>query len=117
MWVRSAAMLIVLSAGAAGGCGGSGSPLSPSGNVSLVTDLTVVGSPVLTVGLNGYRFTAFAQTAIGFSDVTTSATWTSSNTQVASFTSAGTVNVSRVGSFTVTAVYAGKTATLVVTVQ
>lgn len=69
-------------------------------------------------GLSGYRFTAFAQQSnLAMSDVTASATWTSSNTQVAVFTSAGTVNTLRAGAFTVTAAYGGKTATLAVTVQ
>lgn len=110
--------LVAVALVSSAGCGGSDSPTAPSSSAVTVSSLTLVGSPILTTGLAGYRYTAFAQQSnLTVSDVTTAATWTSSNPQVATFTSAGTVSTLRTGTFTVTAAYGGRTATLAVSVQ
>lgn len=86
-----------------------------------MTGLMITGSPVAEIGVTaGYQFFAFAQFSnLTNQDVTTTATWTSSNTQIASFTYISgrpMLSTFRAGTITVTATYGGKTATMTVRV-
>jgi hypothetical protein len=102
------------------GCGGN-SPTNPTASSPTVTSLSILGSPVAEVGATGYQFVALAQYSNSTSaEVTTSATWTSSNNQIAAFTTlAGrpVLYTFQRGTVTITASYSGKTATMNVTVS
>jgi hypothetical protein len=104
-------------------CGGNSTTtpsLTTTAPSSTISSLTIQGSPVAEVSATGYQFIALAQYSnLTVADVTTSATWTSSNTQIAAFTTiAGRPLLStfQSGTVTITASYSGKTATLNVTV-
>ena len=99
---------------------GSNSPTAPTTSSPTVASLSILGSPVAEAGASGYQFLALAQYSnLTSADVTTAATWTSSNTQIAAFTTlAGrpVLSAFRPGTVTITAAYNGKTATMTVTV-
>ena len=106
------------------GCGGSdsgGSPASPSSPTTPTTPtVTVTGVNVTGAGCGGsscsittiggtVQLTAAATKSDGSSqDVTSAATWNSTNTAIATVSSSGLVTVKKGGSCDVTAVYQGK---------
>jgi len=84
-------------------------PGCSTGPSTAVSSVVVIG-PSLEVGATG-QFQATATLADGTKqDVTTASTWTSSNTAVATVTSAGVVTALSVGSTTITATYEGTAA-------
>ena len=108
-----------------GACGG-GNPTAPSasstagGGSATVTSVTIGAPPIAQVG-GALQVAAFAQYSnLTTADVTTAAVWTSSNTQIASFTTfAGLplLQTLRPGVVTISAAFGGRTGALVVTIQ
>ena len=117
MFKRGCVVLLVMLASACG----SDSSSTPTASSPTVTSLSIVGSPVAAVGGAGYQFLALVQYSnLTSADVTTSATWTSSNNQIAAFATVGgrpVLNTFQRGTVTITASYGGKTATLSVSVS
>jgi hypothetical protein len=97
-----------------------GSKSTPTSSTPTVTSLSILGSPQAQADSTGYQFIAQAQYSnASISDVTTLATWTTSNAQVASFATVGGRPIMTAfarGTITVTATYSGKSATMTVTV-
>jgi hypothetical protein len=119
----SAMALTVVLLGAA--CGGSdGSPTSPStggsGQSSTVTSITL-GVPAAAQVGGTLQVAAFAQYSnLTAGDITRTATWSSSNTQVATLTSLGgfpAFQLLRTGTVTITAAFGGRSASQTVVVQ
>ena len=114
------ASLLCASACSGGGTAPSTGTSTSSASANGITQVTVAGSPVAEVDAGPYLFAAVASRANGsVMDVTTLATWTSSNTTVARFTSIGGVPglyTYQRGTVTVTAAYGGRTGTIKVTV-
>jgi len=106
------------------GCGGgssSSTPTAPSVPVSFVPSTTVTSLSIVVftgaVGLTG-PLSAIAQ----FSDlhsenVSSRATWSSSNTQIATVSSTGVATCLRAGTTQITATFQGRTATVAWTVR
>lgn len=130
---RVLTVLCGLVALAAVGCNGTGTapsggstqsgstPGGASGSSSAsVATLMVEGSPVAESDSGPYQFVALAQLTNGtFSDVTTLATWSTSNSQVArfgAFAGRPVLYTYRAGTVTITATYAGKSGRISVTV-
>jgi hypothetical protein len=115
-WLRRATGLLAVCTLFLSAACGKASPTSPSGGRSLEID----GPPFIEVGGTGYQFVLFDIGANGLvSDVTTDATWTSSSSQIASFSFlAGRpiLSVFRSGKVVITASYKGKSASLTFTV-
>lgn len=109
--------ILALFASACGG--GSGSPAGPTAGGS-ITSLAIMGTPLVEAGNGPYFYIATVHYSnFTSADVTSSATWTTSNNQVAAFTTVGGVpllNTFHSGTVTITASYSGKTATQNVTV-
>jgi len=110
---------IVIVALFATACSGGASPTSPSAGET-VTNLSIIGTPLVEAGSGPYFYIATVRYSnLTSADVTSSATWTSSNNQIAAFTTLGGVpvlNTFRSGTVTITASYGGRTATQNVTV-
>ena len=100
----------------AAGCGGDGS----TAPTATVRTLTVIGSTVAEAGAYGYQFVAMATHSNGTpEDVSMSATWTTSDGQIAYFTTLGgrpMLTTLKRGVVVITAAYGGKTATITVSV-
>lgn len=110
------ALTLLLSA-----CGGSDSISAPTSPSLTITSLSITGSPVASVNSTGYQFIALAQYSnLTSADVTTSATWTTSNSSIASFTTVAgrpVLSTFQRGVVTITASYSGKSSSLNVTVS
>jgi hypothetical protein len=103
-WTRLVSAVLVLAAPIAFGallsaCGGNNSPTAPS-----TSSITVTGT-VPAVG-QASQLTAKATQSNGTSqDVTAQATWSSSNTAVATVTSGGLLTLLQLGAADITATY------------
>lgn len=105
-------------------CGGGSSPTSPTGgstsSAATVTGL-VLGVPPAAQASAYLQVAVFAQYSnLTMADVTRTATWTSSNSQVAVLTTLGGLpafQTLRSGSVTITAAFGGRSASQVVSVQ
>ena len=102
---------------AASACGGDSPSTPTSSSSAAIASVSILGSPLLTAPAAGWQYVATAQAQnLTSSIVTSTATWTSSNTQVAAFTAPGALTTFRTGTFTITVSYNGKTASMAVTV-
>lgn len=105
-------------------CGGDSGPTSPTGgsasSAASVTGL-ILGVPPAAQASGFLQVAAFAQYSnMTMADVTRTATWTSSNSQVAVLTTFGGLpafQTLRSGSVTITASFGGRSASQVVAVQ
>lgn len=115
--MRRTTFVLALLALLATACGDEPATSAPTGPTSpTVTSVTISGT--LTIGNIGLtsQLTATAHLAKGTTqDVTSQATWTSSNTNIATV-SAGTVVATNVGAVTITAVYQNVTGSTRVTI-
>ncbi len=95
--------------------GGNQTPTAPS--TATVTPVSVAGSTSFTAAAQTSQFTATASLSNGTTqNVTSQATWLSSNTAVATVSSTGLVTAVATGTATVTATYQEKAGTAQVTV-
>jgi len=118
MWIVVACALVSTA------CGGGSSPTSPTSastsSAAAVTGL-ILGVPPAAQASSYLQVAVFAQYSnLTMVDVTRTATWTSSNTQVAVLTTLGGLpafQTLRSGSVTITASFGGRSASQVVAVQ
>jgi hypothetical protein len=97
---------------------GCGSPSSPSGNTLTVSGVVVSGPAALTAIGQTTQLAAMAAFSNGTSqNVTSTATWQSSNTNIATVTTGGLVTAVNFGQVSITAAYQGASGPLTVTVQ
>lgn len=123
---RAMALTVVVAVALIGSaCGGSdASPTSPStsggGQSATVTSITL-GVPAATQVGGTLQVAAFAQYSnLTAGDITRSATWSSSNTQIATLTSLGGLpafQILRAGTVTITAAFGGRSASQTVVAQ
>src|SRR5262245_66504193 len=87
-------------------CSGGASPSSPTAGET-ITNLSITGTPLVEAGSGPYFYIATVRYSnLTSADVTSSATWTSSNNQIAAFTTLGgfpVLNTFRSGTVTITA--------------
>ena len=121
--VGALALLVVLAL-LVPACGGNSASSNPTSASPTVTNLSIIGSPVATITGNtgqGYSFLALVQYSnLTSADVTKSATWSTSNSQIAAFFTVGgfpQLATFQRGTVTVTVSYGGKTASMTVTVS
>jgi hypothetical protein len=96
MFKRGCVILLLISASA---CGGNGAPTAPT-----ASSLTVTGT-VPDVGRTSQLTARIASSNGTSQDVTTQATWSSSNTAVATVTTGGLLKVLQLGAAEITATY------------
>lgn len=97
-------------------CGGETSITSPTSPLSSAVSVSITGTPVLTAESETSQLTATATFSDGTThDVTSSATWVSSNSEVATVSDAGLVTAVDAGTTTIKAIYQGESATLSIT--
>jgi len=111
----TAAMLFAVVA-----CGGNG-PTAPSAGggstIATLTSVTVTGASSVTLGQTE-QLKAMANKSDGTQqDVTSQATWQSSDTSIASVSSTGVLSTIKTGNVTVTASYSGKSGSTPVSVE
>lgn len=98
------------------GCGGGGSSSSPGPSPTLQSIQVTPGTPSLPLGVS-QQFKATGKYSDNSSrDVTSSATWSSSNTAAATISSSGMATAQGLGSTTITASYSGVSGTTTATV-
>lgn len=121
---RSLVSILVLSTLAGSvSCGGGSSPTAPSGGSGGAAAVTgiLLGVPPLAQANSFFQVAAFAQYSnFTMADVTSSATWTSSNSQIAVLSNVAGLPVFqtlRTGSVTITASFSGRSASQVVVIQ
>jgi hypothetical protein len=101
---------------AAVACSGSSSP-TPANPSPTVTSVTITGTPSLNGGNLTSQLIARATLSDGtLQDVSTLATWSSSNPAVATVSPSGLVTAVTIGTTNISAAYQGKTGTLSVSV-
>jgi hypothetical protein len=97
-------------------CSGSSNP-SPTTPSPTVTSVTITGNPSLNGGNLTSQLIARATLSNGtLQDVSTLATWSSSNPAAATVSASGLVTAVSVGTTTISAAYQGQTGTLSVSV-
>lgn len=104
-------------------CGGDSGPTAPSGGSSTSATVTgiLLGVPSAAQANSFLQVAAFARSSnLTTGDITRTATWASSNTQIAVLTTLGGLpafQTFRGGSVTITASFGGRSASQVVVVQ